>query len=66
MDKRQRQAMQRVLACEALGKLKAATQLFGVEDGAVAGDEPGHSDFTRWEKKLAEFEAWLWDESPIA
>ena len=66
MDQRQRQAMQRALVWEALGKLRAATQLFGVEDGAVAGDEPGHSEFIRWESKLAEFEAWIWEESPIA
>lgn len=66
MDKRQRIAAQRALVQEALGKLKAATELFGVEDNAVAGDEPGYGEFMIWQNKLAEFERWIWDESPIA
>lgn len=40
MDRRQRIAMQRVLVREALGKLRAAEELFGVENGAVNGRVP--------------------------
>lgn len=63
MDKRQRIAQQRALAHEALGKLKAAHELFGIEDGAVAGDNDDHA---KWFKKVLELENWIFDESPIA
>ena len=63
MKQKQRIAMQRVLAEEALGKLKAVRQLFGVEDSA-SSDDCQHLRF--WEAKIKELEDWLWGESPIA
>ena len=63
MKQKQRIAMQRVLAEEALGKLKAVRQLFGAED-PVGGD--GHQHLKIWEAKIKELEDWLWGESPIA
>jgi hypothetical protein len=63
MDKRQRIAMQRALVREALGKLRAVEELFGIEDGAVADDLSDLNDFTR---KVNEFEAWVNDEGPLA
>jgi len=63
MDKRQRIAIQRALACDAIGKLNAASQYFSAEDGAVAGTD---GDFSEWESKVQEFVRWLWEESPIA
>lgn len=65
MDKRQRVSMQRALVREALGKLHAATEFFGTEDGAVAGGD-GMGEFEVWQAKLEEFEAWVFGESPIA
>lgn len=63
MDKRQRVAMQRALMREAFGKIDAVAEHFGCEDGAVAGES---NDFEEWERKVAEFKDWVWDESPIA
>ena len=63
MDKRQRVAMQRALMREALGKIDAATELFGVEDRAVAGDD---ADFEEWESRIETFRIWVFEESPIA
>jgi len=63
MKQKERVAMQRAMAEEALGKLKAIRQLFGAEDSADADDM---SDLNAWDKKFREFEAWVWDESPIA
>jgi hypothetical protein len=63
MQQRQRIAMQRALAEEALGKLKAARQLFGIEDSADSDDR---RDLEAWDARIKEFEAWLWGESPIA
>ena len=64
MDGRQRIGLQRALVQEALGKLKAATELFGIEEGMVAGDLT--EDLQIWQAKLAEFEAWILTESPLA
>lgn len=64
MDKRQRIAHQRALAEEALGKLRAASQLFGVEDGSVSDEHCG--EYRVWSIKIAELEEWIWNESPIA
>lgn len=66
MDKRQRIAMQRAMAQEALGKLRAAAELFAAEDGAVAGDPEHEDDLERWNGKIANLENWLWGASPIA
>ena len=63
MDQRQRIATQRALMREAFGKIDAATEFFGTETGAVAGDDPG---FAEWERKVAEFKAWIWEASPVA
>ncbi|BBT80437.1 hypothetical protein WP8S18E11_21030 [Aeromonas veronii] len=58
--------MQRAMAEEAIGKLKAIRQMFGAEDTDDACDAAGMSDLKAWDEKLREFEAWVWDESPIA
>lgn len=63
MKQKERVALQRAMAEEALGKLKAIRQLFGAEDSADADDM---SDLKAWDKKFREFEAWVWNESPIA
>lgn len=65
MKQKERIAMQRAMAEEAIGKLKAIRQLFGAEDADDACDA-GMSDLKEWDKKLREFEAWVWNESPIA
>lgn len=57
--------MQRVLAREALGKLHAIGELFGIEDHDLAREQSAAA-FNEWDKKLREFESWIWDESPIA
>lgn len=66
MKKKERVCMQRAMAEEAIGKLKAIRQLFGAEDTLDACDTAGMSDLKAWDEKLREFEAWVWDESPIA
>ena len=63
MKQKERVALQRAMAEEAIGKLKAIRQLFGAEDSADADDM---SDLNAWDKKFREFETWVWDESPIA
>lgn len=63
MDSRQRIAQQRALARAAIGQLRAVEELFGIEDGAVAGDGSAHAEFA---KKVDEFEAWVFDASSIA
>jgi len=55
--------MQRALAEEALGKLKAIRQLFGAEESADSGDM---RDLKAWDKRIVELEGWIWGESPIA
>ncbi|MGY3961444.1 DUF6835 domain-containing protein [Aeromonas popoffii] len=64
VKQKERIAMQRAMAEEAIGKLKAIRQLFGAEVGDAC--DAGISDLEAWDKKLREFEAWVWDESPIA
>ena len=63
MDQRQRIAMQRALVEEAFGKLRAAEQLFGIEDNAVSCDTCEYSVFR---DKVDEFRSWVFAESPIA
>lgn len=63
MDQRQRIAMQRALVREAIGKLRAADELFGIEDGAIAGAERAHGAFV---EKVDDFEAWVFGASSIA
>lgn len=63
MDQRQRIAMQRALVREAIGKLRAAEELFGVEDRAVADEDHGFEDFSA---RVDEFQAWVFEESGIA
>jgi hypothetical protein len=58
----ERVAMQRSLAREAIGKLRAVSEWFGVEDERL----PSTDDLNAWDAKLDAFERWVWDESPIA
>lgn len=62
-DQRQRIAMQRAFVREAIGKLRAAEELFGIEDKAVSSDDRGFAAFS---EKVDAFEAWIFDESSIA
>ena len=69
MNQRERIAMQRALASEAIGKLVAVTQYFGVEDEVDMQEsirETAMKDYDEWEAKMKEFIDWVWDESPIA
>lgn len=69
MSQRERIAMQRALAREALGKLEAVTEFFGTEDEVDMADhlrEQAVKDYAAWDEKVAEFKAWIFDESPIA
>ena len=69
MRQRERTARQRILAEEALGKLRAVTQLFGVEDEVDMSEhmhQQSLNDYVIWEEKIKEFAEWIWDESPIA
>jgi hypothetical protein len=61
MDRRQRVAAQRAMVREAIGKLRAAEELFGVEDRAVGDD-----GFREFSEKVSAFERWVFDESGIA
>ncbi len=45
--------------------MKAAGELFGAEDGAVAGDDE-RLDWMRWNIQIEDLEQWLWHESPVA
>lgn len=65
MKQRERQATQRILALEAISKLRSVSELFGVED--VDFDEKKSTDdFIRWDEKITDLERWIKDESPIA
>jgi hypothetical protein len=71
MNQRERIAIQRALASEAIGKLVAITQYFGVEDETNLEDgehlrKAAMKDHEEWEAKMKEFIEWIWDESPIA
>ena len=69
MNQRERIAIQRVLASEAIGKLVAVTQYFGVEDEVDMQEsirKTAMKDYDEWEAKMKEFIDWVWDESPIA
>lgn len=69
MNQRERIAIQRALASEAIGKLVAITQYFGVEDDVDLQEsirKTAIKDHEEWEAKMKEFIEWVWDESPIA
>ena len=55
--------MQRALVQEAMGKLKAAEELFGIEDGAVAGDSRDYDDFRA---RVQDLDNWIFGSSAIA
>ena len=64
MDQKQRTAMQRILAREALAKLRAVSELFGV-DALAQGGHSQQKDLLDWDHRIDELERWIWDESPI-
>lgn len=68
MKQKERIAMQRALAEEALGKLRAISQLFGAEDEScnAAIELRDTADYKAWAKKVGELSEWIWGESPIA
>lgn len=63
IDKRQRVAQQRAKAREAIGILHGISELFGTEDGYVAGDS---DDLEKWQIELQDYENWIFQRSPIA
>lgn len=63
MDQRQRIGMQRAMVREAIGKLRAAEELFGVEAEFDGSAETG---FDAFRGKVDELERWVFDESAIA
>lgn len=63
VDQKQRTALQRQKAQEAIGLLKGVSELFGVEDSASAD---GEKEYAEWDAKVKQFEAWIFDTSPIA
>ncbi|AAN55697.1 hypothetical protein HRJ35_14915 [Shewanella oneidensis MR-1] len=63
MTKKERIAIQRSMAEEALGKLKAIRQLCGAEDSSDSSDM---QEVEIWTNRIKELEDWLWGESPIA
>lgn len=68
VTQKERIAMQRALAEEALGKMRAISQLFGAEDKScdAAIELRDAADCEAWVKKVDELSAWIWGESPIA
>jgi hypothetical protein len=56
--------MQRAMAEEALGKLRAVSQLFGAEEEADRHFTEG--DYDTWRGTIADLENWVWGVSPIA
>lgn len=48
---------------EALGKLRAAEEMFGIEDDAVSSDS---SDYLTFNARVDDLERWIFEESSIA
>lgn len=65
MKQKERIATQRILAIEAIAKLRAVSELFGVEEVDYV-DDKATLDLNRWDEKITELERWIKDESPIA
>lgn len=63
MDQKQRTALQRQKACEAVGILHGITQLFGAEESPAGST---FADFEVWDRKVRELERWIFEEGPIA
>lgn len=55
--------MQRVLVREAIGKLRAAEELFGAEDNRSGST---HADYEAFRERVNDFQAWVFEESSIA
>ena len=64
-DRRQRIAIQRAMAQEAIGKLKAIIEMFGVEEEASHTDKE-REEFLAFSAKIASLEKWIFQNSPIA
>jgi hypothetical protein len=63
MNRKARIAQQRVLVQEAIGKLRAASELFGIEEGDLSGS---YADYHNWDDAIDKFEKYVFDESPLA
>lgn len=63
MDQKQRICLQRQKVREALGMLHGVSELFGAEDRVT---DQHMKDLEAWTARLEAFEAWVFDESPIA
>lgn len=69
MDTKQRIAQQRVLVREAMGKIRAAEELFGAEEytnNKVDQLADGMAALLEFQRRVDEFEKWVFEESPIA
>ena len=64
MNRLERIATQRMMAREVIGKLKAITELFGVDDEHMSYADS--VEFYEWSKKVEEFDEWIFGESPLA
>lgn len=62
MTKKERIALQRVMAREALGKLMAISELFGAEDNPI----PERYAVENWQARVKDFEAWIFNYSDLA
>ena len=65
MDRRYRIAQQRALCRQSIGALRAAAELFSIEDGAVAGGE-GYEEYSRFTQMVDELEMEIFSEGPLA
>ena len=65
MNQRQRLAMQRTMAREALAKLISVGEFFGCEDND-ADPQGSQEEYEQWSAKIEEFKKWVDEESPIA
>lgn len=64
MNQKQRLAIQRTMAREAIAKLISVGEFFGCEDNDFAAQ--ASIDYEQWRAKIEELVKWIEEESPIA
>lgn len=65
MNQRQRLAMQRTMAREAIAKLISVGEFFGCDDNDLAAQD-SQKGYEQWSAKIEELKKWVDEESPIA
>lgn len=63
LEQKSRICSQRAMTRQAFGILHGVTEMFGAESAAHISV---HEDYEAWRDKVAEFEKWVFGESPIA